>query len=164
MLVKSLFKPQVSKWFDKSVSSELYASNLYKHIANQLQRLGYFGTQKFFLKESAEELEHYQKLVDYVNDMGSVINVPQVPLMTDKIDNIMDALELAYNTELDLMNQYHQFYEQSQDDYEDCITATFLIEFLQIQRKSVGQYGDLISRFEKNTTDVFEFDHFMKKQ
>tara|TARA_R110000868_G_scaffold236848_1_gene490904 strand:- start:3219 stop:3713 length:495 start_codon:yes stop_codon:yes gene_type:complete len=164
MLVKSLLKPQVSKWFDKSVSSELYASNLYKHIANQLQRLGYFGTQKFFLKESAEELEHYQKLVDYVNDMGSVINVPQVPLMTDKIDNIMDALELAYNTELDLMNQYHQFYEQSQDDYEDCITATFLIEFLQIQRKSVGQYGDLISRFEKNTTDVFEFDHFMKKQ
>jgi ferritin len=164
MLVKSLLKPQVSKWFDKSVSSELYASNLYKHIANQLQRLGYFGTQKFFLKESAEELEHYQKLVDYVNDMGSVINVPQVPSMTDKIDNIMDALELAYNTELDLMNQYHQFYEQSQDDYEDCITATFLIEFLQIQRKSVGQYGDLISRFEKNTTDVFEFDHFMKKQ
>lgn len=163
MPVTSLLKPQIKNWFDKSVESELYASNLYKHIANQMQRLGFFGVQKYFLKESEEELKHYQSIVDFVNDMGSVATVMAVPTIKDAITSIMDALELAYETELELMKQYQKFYEEAEDKYADCITATFLIEFLQIQRKSVGEYGDLISRFEKNRTDVFEFDEYMSE-
>ncbi len=164
MAITSLLKPDVKKWLDKSVASELYASNLYKHIANQLQRLGFFGTQSFFLKESVEELTHYQKLVDYVNDMGSVASMPNVPAMTEEIKSIMDALTTAYETEVELMKQYQEFYEKAEDDYGDCVTATFIQQFLLIQSKSVGQYGDLISRLSQNPTDVFQFDHFMKKQ
>lgn len=48
MAITSLLKPEIKKWLDKSIASELYASNLYKHIANQLQLLGFFGTQSFF--------------------------------------------------------------------------------------------------------------------
>ena len=52
----------------------------------------------------------------------------------------------------------------TEDEYGDCVTATFIQQFLLIQSKSVGQYGDLISRLNQNPTDVFQFDHFMKKQ
>jgi len=121
----------------------------------------FFGVQKYFLKESDEELEHYQKIVDFVNDMGDISMVMAVPKMTDKILSISDALEIAYETEVDLMKQYQKFYEEAEDKYKDCVTATFLIEFLQIQRKSVGEYGDLNSRYEKNKNDVFEFDEYM---
>lgn len=161
MPVASLLKPEIKKWLEKSVESELYASNFYKHLANQLQRLGFFGAQKYFLNESAEELTHYQKLIDYINDMGGVINIPEVAQITDSIKNIGDALELSYDIELSLMKQYQEFYEEAEEKYSDCVTATFIIEFLQIQRKSVGEYGDLISRLEKNKTDVFEFDEYM---
>ncbi len=112
-MVKSLLKPEIKQWFDKSIESELYASNLYKHIANNMQRLGFFGVQKYFLKESNEELEHYQKIVDFVNDMGDISTVMAVPKMTDKILSISDALEIAYETEVDLMKQYQKFYEES---------------------------------------------------
>lgn len=159
-MVTSLLKPEIKTWLDKSIASELYASNLYKHIANQLQRMGLFGAQKYYLKESADELEHYQRLVDYVNDMGSVAEVPAVPKMTDKIANLMDALEISYETELELMKQYQEFYEKAEDDYGDCVTATFIIEFLQIQRKSVGEYGDLIAKLSLNA-DLYEFDEFL---
>lgn len=162
-MVKSLLKPKVQSWLEKSLASELYASNLYKHIANQLQRLGYFGAQSYYLKESAEELEHYQKLVGYCNDMGWVAPVPAVPKMTDKILNISDALEISYETELELMKQYEKFYEEAEDKYEDCITATFIIEFLQIQRKSVGEYGDLIARLALNG-DMYLFDKELGKK
>lgn len=160
-MIQSLLKPEIKSWLEKSLASELYVSNLYKHIANQMQRLGFFGVQKYYLKESAEELTHYQKLVDYINDMGDVCPVPAVSKISDKVMSIGDALELSYEAELDLMKQYQKFYEEAEDKYEDCITATFIIEFLQIQRKSVGEYGDLISRLEKNKNDVFEFDEYM---
>jgi ferritin len=162
MPIKSLLSASTMALFKSAIESELYASNLYKHIANQLQRLGYFGAQEYFLKESAEELTHYQKLVDFINDMGTVAPVPSVPAITDKIPNLLAALELAYETELSLMDDYKKFYETVEDEEKDCITATFLIEFLQIQRKSVGEYGDFIARFNLNPNDPFEMDEFLK--
>lgn len=162
-MVQSLLSAEIKIWLEKSLASELHVSNLYKHIANQLQRLGYFGAQSYFLKESADELSHYQKLSDYCNDMGWVAPVPAVPKMSDKISNISDALEISYEAELDLLNQYKKFYEEAEDKYDDCITATFIIEFLQIQRKSVGEYGDLIAKLNLNG-DIYEFDEEMGKK
>lgn len=162
-MVKSLLKPEIKTLLDKSAASEMYAHFLYQYIANQLQRLGYFGAQSYYLKESAEELNHYQKLSDFCNDMGWVAPVPAVPKMADQISNISDALEVSYETELDLLRQYEKFYEEAEDKYEDCITATFIIEFIQIQRKSVGEYGDLIARLALNG-DVLVFDKEMGKK
>ena len=163
MPITNLLKPEVMKWFEKSLASELYASNFYKHLANQLQRIGMFGAQSYFLKESADELEHYQKLVDYINDMGGVAPVPAVPKMLDPVPNISVALELALETEMELMEQYKKFYSEAEDKYEDCVTATFLIFFLQTQRESVGAYMDLKARLELNPSDLFEFDEFIKE-
>lgn len=160
MPVKSLLKPEIQKWFDKSAESELFAHFLYQHISNQLQRLGLFGGQKYFLNESNEEMSHYRKLVDYVNDMGSVLSVPSPSKVTATVSNFGDALAAAYKAEYDLMKQYQEFYEEAEEE-GDCITSTFLIEFMQIQRKSVGEYGDLIARYEKNKDDVFEFDEYL---
>jgi len=158
MPVQSLLKPEVKELLDKSIASELYASNLYKHIAAQMQRAGYFGCQKFFEKESAEEIEHYYKIRNYINDMGSVAAMPQIDAISDYVGGIGTALNLAYDTEKTLLMQYQEIYESVEDEMKDCITAQFLLQFLEIQRKAVGMYGDLISRFEKAPNDVLEFD------
>ena len=118
------------------------------------------GAQKFFLKESNEELTHYEGLVNFMNDMGDIASMPFIPKITNPVKTIGDALSIAYQTELDLLKQYQKFYEDAERS-GDCITSTFLIEYMQIQRKSVGEYGDLISRYEKNEKDVFEFDEYM---
>lgn len=162
-MAKSLLSAEIKILLEKALASELHVSNLYKHIANQLQRLGYFGAQSYFLKESADELSHYQKLSDYCNDMGWVAPVPAVPKMSDKISNISDALEISYEAELDLLNQYKKFYEEAEDKYDDCITATFIQQFILIQVKSVGEYGDLIAKLALNG-DIYEFDEEMGKK
>jgi len=128
---------------DEAVHSELYASNLYKHVANQLQRLGYFGAQKFFLKESADELAHYQLHVDFQNDVGTVAKIPMIEAMNESIKTLSDAIELGYETELELYENYKDWYEQSSTDP---VVQQFLLQFLEFQRKGVGEYGDLLAR------------------
>jgi ferritin len=130
---------------DEAVHSELYASNLYKHVANQLQRLGYFGAQKFFLKESADELAHYQLHVDFQNDVGTVAKIPMIEAMNEPIKTFSDAIELGYETELELYENYKDWYEQASSDP---VVQQFLLQFLEIQRKSVGEYGDLLARIQ----------------
>lgn len=163
MLV-SLLKPEIKEWLMKSIHSELFASNFYKHLANQMQRAGFFGAQKYFEHESADELTHYTKLRDYINDMGDVATIPIIEAFDYPVTTIGEALNKAYNTELELMRQYQDFYEESEDDYSDCITSTFIQDFLMIQKSSVGEYGDLISRYQRcgmNEAAVLEFDDFL---
>ena len=165
LVIKNLLSADTKKLLQKSIESELYASNLYKHIANQLQRLGYFGAQSYYAKESADELTHYQILVDYINDMGDVANVPSIPAISVKIESIEDALSAQYKAEYDLLQQYEEFYDKVEE--KDCITAQFLLQFLEIQRKSVGEVGDLASRYNrcgKNEAAILEFDEYLSEK
>jgi ferritin len=157
-MVKSLLSANMKKGLQEALQTELYQSNLWKDLANQLQKLGYFGSQKYFLEESAEELTHYQIIVDFMNDMGDVANVPAIEAIKDKIETIGDALEIGYETELDVLNMYKELYKQA--DEEDCAVGIFLQQFVTIQVKAVGHYGDLLAKYKvaEYTKELLEFD------
>lgn len=152
MPVKSLLAPATEMILEEAIFQELSVSNVYKHVANQLQRIGFFGAAKYFLKESAEELNHYQKLAEYINDRGSVAHIPDIPSVVDKIATLRDALELAYSKEVSLGQFYEKWYSNLMTS--DVTTAQFLLQYLEIQRTSIGEYGDLISRLDRADGDA----------
>ena len=142
-MLKNLLSHKASVILQSAIGQELYASNLYKHLSNQCQRLGYFGAASYFKHESNEELTHYQLIADYMNDLGSVAEVPDVDGCDDEIKTLADAIERAYKQEVDLGKKYTTWHGQV-----DPMTGQFLLQFLEIQRKSIGEYGDLLSRLE----------------
>ena len=75
MEVKSLLSGKMRKGLQDALYVELYQSNLWKSLANQLQKLGLFGTQKYFLAESAEELTHYQMIVEFMNLVRQIFRI-----------------------------------------------------------------------------------------
>ena len=158
MLVKSLLDSDMKKGLQESIYLELYQSNLWKSLANQLQKAGLFGSQKYFLAESAEELTHYQMHVEFMNDMGDCADLPKIDAITDKVSDIGDALEIGYNIELDVYKQYKDFYKKAED--EDVAVAQYILQFIEIQRKAVGHYGDLLAKYKiaETTKELLEFD------
>jgi ferritin len=158
MLVKSLLSPAMKKGLQKSLELELYQSNLWKSLANQMQRLGYFGSQKYFLAESAEELTHYQIIVEFMNDMGDCADLPTIDAITDKVKTIGDALEIGYEMEMEVLNHYKKFYHEADED--DCAVGIFLQQFVTIQVQAVGHYGDLLAKYKvaDETREILEFD------
>ena len=149
MPTKSLLPTQTPAILNAAIAAELYAANLYKHVANQMQRLGYFGAQKFLLAESQHELAHYQILVDYMDDRGAMANMPAVPAITETCGSLRDAIEIAYETELQLERDYVKWYQACPCE----ITRQFLLQFLEIQRKAVGEMSDWIARLDRCGTD-----------
>jgi ferritin len=65
--------------------------------------------------------------------------------MTDSIKTLSDAIELGYETELDLYESYKRWYAKAA---ADPVVQQFLLQFLELQRASVGEYGDLLSRIQ----------------
>lgn len=157
-MLKSLLSASMRKGLQKSIELELYQANLWKSFANQMQRLGYFGTQKYFLAESAEELTHYQILVEFMNDMGDCADLPKIDAVTDKVNNIGEALELGYEMEMEVLNHYKKFHQEA--DEEDCAVGIFLQQFVTIQVQAVGHYGDLLAKYKiaEATKELLEFD------
>jgi len=140
-MLKKLISHPVELVLQQAVHAELYTSHLYKHIANQCQRLGLFGAAKWFQKESADELEHYQKLADYLNDMGCVAEMPSLEACDESVKSLQDALELAYDAEVTLGKRYGKWFDQV-----DPMTKQLFMFYLDKQTKSVGEYGDWLSR------------------
>lgn len=145
-MLKKLLSKQAEAMLNEAVQSELYASHLYRHLANQLQRIGYFGAQKHFASESADELVHYQTLADIMNDMGSVAALPMLEAITDKVASLRDALEIAYETELQLGSDYERWYNGCSDAP---LVQQALLQFLAIQRTSIGEYADWLTRLDR---------------
>ncbi len=140
-MIKKLIPATVEKLLQEAIKAELEASHLYKHIANHLQRLGYLGAAKYFRSEYAQETEHYQKLADYLNDVGYVAELPELDSVDEDIDSLSSAIETAYDSEVELMQKYVKWYQAA-----DPVTQQLLLGFLEHQRLSVGELGDLLSR------------------
>lgn len=144
MKPKMIISAECKNMLDDAIYLEMSQSQLWKHIANHMQRAGFFGAQAYFLKESAEELEHYQMHVDFQNDVGAVAKVPELDAQKGEFNTLNAALEKAYNTELEVYQDYKRFYDKE----DDSVVKQFLLQFLEIQRKAVGAYGDLLARLE----------------
>lgn len=159
--VASLLSPELKDGLNSAIVQELFQSNLWKSLANQMQRQGFFGTQKYFLKESVEELGHYQMIVDFMNDLGDMATVPALDMPMAEAEEIGDALVIAYNKEVEVYNFYKALYAMAM--VEDVVVAQFLLQFLQIQKEAVGAYGDLISTYRtaNATGEILEFDETM---
>jgi ferritin len=145
MAITVLIPEQSLSIINKAIYSELDAFYSYQHLSIQCQRLGLFGAAKYFLNESSDELEHYRKHVDFLNDRGTACMLPNLEAADNTIEGLRNALTIAYDMELELGNNYSAWYTQALQS-KDAITAQHLLQFLDIQRESIGKYSDWIQR------------------
>lgn len=147
-MLNKLIPSSVEGILQQAVEAELYASHLYKHLSNQCQRIGLLGAARYFSQESVDELEHYQKWAEYLNDVGYVAELPEIAACDERVTSLKAAIEFAYNTEVKLMQKYASWY-----DKVDVVTKQRMLEFIEIQRISVGEYGDLLARLAQGGDD-----------
>lgn len=145
MPVKSILSDNDKQIIQAAIEKELYASHLYKQVSNFMQRAGFFGAQAFFSGEAEDELKHYGLHVQFMNDMGAVVTLPALPAITERPEALEDAMKLGFDTELALGRQYEAWYRSAASP----MTKQHLLQFLEIQRKSIGEYGDWLTRIEK---------------
>lgn len=142
--MKSLLTKEYRDKIIEAIGYELGASSAYKQLANYMEYIGYFGSRDFFKKESKEELKHYQIWADFMNDRGDVADVPTVEATNEKPKTLKEGFEMYYTRELELSEFYNEWYMSC----DDATIHERLIDFVKIQRESVGEAGDLLAEIE----------------
>lgn len=129
---------------EQRIQGELSAEAMYRQLSACMQNVGFFGAANFFLKEAEQEVKHYQKIIDYCNDLGVLPEISNT-FANIRVESLQDAFNVAYNAELNLLKEYKALAEKSIGTPE---LFYFVQEFVKEQVKSVGEYGDLLARIE----------------
>lgn len=142
------------KELNKFGKLELTASQAYLQLSNRMKSLAYFGAEKFFLDESNGEREHYLKIEKFANDLGGELSVEALDAVDCSCTDIKSALEMAYQMEKDLLNEY----EKSARRADLSLKVVLLLQdFTTHQVGAVGEYLDLLARLAL-TNDMLLFD------
>lgn len=160
---KPLISSDLVALIETLLNKELYAMYFYLNAANAMQAIGYFGCQAFFTSESENERTHYQRIVNYLNDVGVKPNLVAISAPSD-IRDIKQAFAQAFELEYSLCKDYKSAAQSALT--KDSGVFTFLQEFVTEQRKSVGEYGDLIAKLElcgNNEAALLEFDEHINE-
>ena len=98
-----------------------------------------------------------------MNDMGDCAELPKIEAITDKVKSIGDALEIGYEIETEVYNHYKSFAKDAMK--EDLAVYNFLQQFIDIQVKAVGAYGDLLAKYKiaEETKEILEFDEHISE-
>lgn len=137
--------------FEKRINTELAAEYFYRALSNAMQYLGYFGAAEFFLKEADNEKEHYQKIVNFLNDCGTIPFLQPIQPIQESFTTLQSAFEFAFKKESELNDIYVKMYKDFEED--EPTVGEFLLFYVKEQRESVGEYGDFLATLEMCKND-----------
>ena len=156
----ALIKYEYASEIVNRIAGELKAERMYRDFANLANFAGLFGAEEYFRHEAKDEGEHMAKLCAFLNDAGVSYPVPNTPDMElPEGARLIDLLRKAYDAEVELYDAYQALCKACGMD--DVSVHNLCLEFVEIQRKAVAGYADLIARLEQEG-DIYAFDLYMK--
>jgi len=137
---------------------EYTAHFFYRIATNWCKGVGYNNAAAFFEKEAASELEHAEKLQNYMVDWN--VN-PTMPAVRPSINfsGLIDIINKAYALEYNLFEKYnsdsHKLFEV------DITTFDFLKKFRKLQLEAVTEYSDLLNAAQLiDPTNLLDIIHY----
>jgi ferritin len=151
---QKILSTQIEEKLNGLIGQELYAMYAYKAMANWCQNAGFLSSYKFFLEESSDEKSHAEILEQYILDMGCVPKLEKIDKPDSSFKTLYDVIYEAYDMEVALGEKYSDMALICAK--EDAITLTKIQEFIKIQTKSIGFYGDICAVAKGLSDNKFE--------
>jgi len=133
------------------MKNEYEAHFYYSNAANWCENTGYLKAAAYYRDEAKSELEHAQKLKDFLNNWGIFFEIPAIDF-TISFESLYEIIEGAFKIELDLYEKY------SKDISMECMSYFALMqEMIAIQYNSQAECRTQIDRmklFDNNKTSI----------
>lgn len=74
-----MLKPEMFEKLNEQMNLELFSSLLYQQMSAWCSYHSFEGAAAFLSRHAKEEMEHMQRLFNYLNDTGSLPQIKQIP-------------------------------------------------------------------------------------
>lgn len=131
-----LLPQPVNQKLNEQIANEQFAAYSYMGMAAYFEKCSFVLLGKMFREQAAEEREHSQKFVDHIIDREGTVELLPIPAAKTDYMSVVEALETAYNFEINVSNQIHALQAVAEEN-DDRATAIFMDWFIEEQIEEV---------------------------
>ncbi len=138
---------KLSDAFNEQIKAEMWSSNLYLSMAVYFMDAGLDGCAHWMKKQTAEELEHAHKLIDYSVKRGGKVTIGPIDATPDKWESPQAVFEQVYKHECHVSELIDKLMDTAIAE-NDKATQEFLRWFINEQVEEEEAAKAILDKFE----------------
>ncbi|EKT63645.1 non-heme ferritin [Providencia burhodogranariea] len=141
-----LTNDMISK-LNEQLNLEFYSANLYLQMSAWCSDKGYEGAAAFLKAHSQEEMEHMQRLFDYLSDTGALPLLGQIAAPPVAFESIADVFTRTYEHEQHITAEINKLAHLAMTT-QDYSTFNFLQWYVSEQHEEEKLFKSILDKLD----------------
>lgn len=150
---------------NEQLNLEFYSANLYLQMSAWCGDKGFEGASSFLKTHSQEEMQHMQRLFDYLDDTGSLPVLGAIAAPPIDFDSLADVFKLTYEHEQLITAKINELAHEAMA-LQDYSTFNFLQWYVAEQHEEEKLFRSILDKLalvKASEGGLFFIDQDLKK-
>lgn len=156
---------RVLEKLNEQINVEFYSSNLYLQMSSWCEKEGLEGCAEFLKGHAAEEMEHMQRLFNYVNGCGAMAKLGAIEAPPTEFSSVNDIFEETYKHEKYVTGKINELADVAFQE-KDYSTFNFLQWYVAEQHEEEKLFNTILDKIRIIGTEgrgLYHFDQEIAK-
>ena len=141
-----MLKPDMVNQLNAQLNLEFYSSNLYLQMSAWCADKGYEGAAAFLKAHAAEEMEHMQRLFNYLSDTGAMPLLGAIDAPPSEFSSVSDIFTLTLEHEKLITDEINKLVHAALTS-QDYSTFNFLQWYVAEQHEEEKLFKSVLDKF-----------------
>ena len=160
-----MLTPEMTKKLNEQLNLEFYSANLYLQMSAWCSDKGFEGAASFLKEHSQEEMQHMQRLFEYLSDTGSLPLLGSIAAPPVEFASLADVFQQTYEHEQLITRQINELAHAAMTAH-DYSTFNFLQWYVAEQHEEEKLFKSVLDKLALVGTSgnaLFFIDKDLKK-
>lgn len=160
-----MLKKEMIQKLNEQLNLEFYSANLYLQMSAWCGNKGFEGASAFLKSHSQEEMEHMQRLFDYLDDTGSMPVLGAIEAPPVEFDSLTDIFKLTFEHEQLITGKINELAHAAMT-LQDYSTFNFLQWYVAEQHEEEKLFNSILDKLAMVSTSeggLFFIDQDLKR-
>ncbi|WP_409307597.1 non-heme ferritin [Pectobacterium sp. B1J-3] len=160
-----MLKKEMIQKLNEQLNLEFYSANLYLQMSAWCGDKGFEGASAFLKAHSQEEMQHMQRLFDYLDDTGSMPILGAIAAPPVTFTSLSEVFKLTYEHEQLITSKINELAHaaMTQQDYSTFNFLQWYVAEQHEEEKLFKSILDKLSLVNTNESGLFFIDQDLKK-
>lgn len=142
-----MLSPAMTERLNQQINLEFYSSNLYLQMAAWADHHGLEGCAVFLKEHANEEMQHMQKLFDYILETGALPILGSIDAPKVEYQSIREIFEITLAHEKEITTAINDLVATAWEN-KDFSTFNFLQWYVAEQHEEENLFQSIVDKFD----------------
>ncbi|MCW1360979.1 ferritin [Campylobacter sp. US33a] len=159
-----MLSKEVIKLLNEQINKEMYAANLYLSMSSWCYENSFDGAGLFLFQHASEESEHAKKLITYLNETDSKVELKAVAEPEQNFSSLLDVFEKTFKHEQSITASINNLVDHMLT-HKDYATFNFLQWYVSEQHEEEALFRGIVDKIKlisDNANGLYLADQYIK--